>query len=71
MDCPDCGATVSESKGSQLSPAINMYSCTCGWSEPRCGRSSCDGYLKAEEGYESSARYNCTKCDWTGVGPRL
>jgi hypothetical protein len=71
MKCPECGISVSETKGSPISPYINMYSCTCGWTRPRCGNSNCDGYLEAEEGFGNSVRYNCTECNWTGMGPRL
>lgn len=72
MNCPKCGAAARESKGSPISHHINMYSCTCGWRAPRCGESSCDHYLVAEEvGYRESVRYTCPKCSWSGTGARM
>jgi predicted RNA-binding Zn-ribbon protein involved in translation (DUF1610 family) len=73
MDCPNCQSVVQESKGSPVSPYINVYSCPkCGWRALRCGDTSCDGYLTPEEiGYPTSVRYNCVKCGWTGTGVRF
>lgn len=72
MDCPECKGAVEETEGSPVSPYINTYRCTnCGWTALRCGNSSCDGYLTAEEiGNASTVRYNCA-CGWTGTGLRV
>lgn len=70
MECPVCNAVLTESKGSPVSPAINIYTCpACGWRKLRCGNSHCDGFLSAEEtSVMGSSRYTCRRCDWTGVG---
>lgn len=70
MKCPECETSVTESKGSPVSPAINIYSCpACGWRRLRCGNSRCDGFLSSEEtSVFGSYRYTCRLCDWTGVG---
>ena len=50
MKCPDCQENVEETKGSPVSPYINIYKCNkCGWQKLRCGDNSCDGYLEHEE----------------------
>jgi hypothetical protein len=71
--CPKCNHSLSEQSGSPVSPYINTYTCSsCGWVGLKCGNSNCDGYLKPQEaGYPNSVRYNCVKCDWTGMGPRV
>ena len=73
MNCPECNTTVNEKKGSPISPYINTYQCPqCGWRGLRCGKVTCDGYLKAEEmGSGNTVRYNCVKCGWTGTGVRF
>ncbi len=72
MNCPRCSKAAKESKGSPISPFINMYSCDCGWRAPRCGSSGCDHYLVAEDvGYRESVRYTCPKCSWSGTGRPL
>jgi hypothetical protein len=73
MECPECKQTVNETKGSPVSPYINVFSCPgCGWTKLRCGESSCDSYLEAEEmGYENTVRYTCVTCGWTGTGTRF
>ena len=70
MKCPDCGGSLTESTGSQVSPAINVYSCgACGWRKLRCGNSSCDGYMEAKyTGVGTTYRYTCVTCSWTGTG---
>ena len=68
MVCPECQGALSETPGSPVSPYINTYRCgQCGWAAFRCGDTSCDGYL-VHEGYGPTVRYNCVKCDWTGMG---
>jgi hypothetical protein len=71
--CPKCNHSLDEGKGSPISPYNNTYSCSnCDWIGLRCGNAGCDGYLKSEEvGYPDSVRYNCIKCGWTGMGPRV
>lgn len=70
MKCPDCGGSLTESKGSPVSPYINVYSCgACGWHKLRCGNSSCDGYMEAEYmGVGTTYHYTCVTCSWTGTG---
>jgi hypothetical protein len=71
--CPKCSGDLSERSGSPVSPYINTYTCSrCGWVGFKCGETGCDGYLKPQEaGYPNSVRYNCVKCEWTGMGPRV
>lgn len=71
--CPKCSGSLSERKGSPISPYINTYTCSkCGWRGFKCGKTDCDGYLKPQEaGYPNSVRYNCVKCGWTGMGARV
>ncbi len=70
--CPNCKSTLGERKGSPVSPYIHTYFCKCGWRGLRCGKATCDGYLKPEEaGYSASVRYNCVKCGWTAMGLRI
>jgi rubredoxin len=71
--CPSCGGCFEETKGSPVSPHINVYRCTsCGWKGLRCGSVTCDGYLTAEEtGNPVVVRYTCVKCGWTGTGSRF
>lgn len=72
LKCPKCGKVPKESKGSPVSPYINVYRCSCGWRKLRCGNSSCDGYMEAAEmGYPNTVRYTCTKCGWSGTGVRF
>jgi len=79
MKCPKCNVVVTETKGSPVSPYLNVYECPhCGWRRLRCGESSisCDGYMEAEEidfgiDYPEDVRYTCVKCGWTGLGARL
>ena len=71
--CPRCNGHLNESNGSPVSPYINTYACeVCGWVGLKCGETSCYGYLVPQEmGYPNSVRYNCAKCNWTGLGPRV
>ncbi len=73
QSCPKCSGSLTEKKGSPVSPYINTYICSkCDWAGLKCGKTDCDGYLKAQEiGYPNSVRYNCVKCGWTGTGPRF
>jgi predicted RNA-binding Zn-ribbon protein involved in translation (DUF1610 family) len=73
QSCPKCSGSLREKKGSPVSPYINTYICSkCDWVGLKCGKTGCDGYLKAQEiGYPNSVRYNCVKCDWTGTGTRF
>ncbi len=73
--CPRCGSAVHETKGSPVSPSINVFKCpSCGWVGLGCPNTSanCNGYLEHEEvGYPNSVRYHCLKCGWAGMGDRF
>ena len=72
LKCPQCGKVPNETKGSPVSPYINIYSCSCGWRKLKCGNSGCDGYMEAwERGYQNTVKYTCTKCGWSGTGVRF
>lgn len=73
MNCPKCSTVVTETKGSLVSPYLNVYRCPqCEWQRLRCGDKRCDGYLEAQEmGYPNTVRYNCVTCGWTGTGARF
>ena len=72
MACPRCEGVLDETEGSPVSPHINTYRCeACGWTALRCGDSSCNGYLEAEEiDRPGTVRYTCVTCGWTGTGIR-
>jgi hypothetical protein len=73
QSCPECDAPIEELKGSSISPYINTYKCTqCNWAKPRCGNTMCDGIMNWEPtSSPGTFRYVCTKCGWSGLGPRF
>jgi len=69
--CPECGGLVKRYRSSTVSNAIDAFACTqCLWFAPACGSHGCEGYMGGYmmQGYETSARWTCTTCSWSGVG---
>jgi hypothetical protein len=73
VTCPSCKGDLSQTKGSPISPYINLYSCkNCGWESLKCGKTDCDGYMNSERLRSSDTmRYECVKCGWSCTGKKI
>jgi predicted RNA-binding Zn-ribbon protein involved in translation (DUF1610 family) len=67
--CPECGSDLAILYGSSVGGYIKDYVCSgCSWSGPKCGDTSCDGYMAGRPSHGGYYLWRCIKCGWSGEG---